>query len=51
MPFKVLWSFRQALCAYSLKFELPENSPLAYLNTLAVIAPEPFTEYFNRENY
>ena len=25
--------FRQALCAYSLAFELPETSPLSYLNT------------------
>ncbi|MDE6035147.1 MAG: RluA family pseudouridine synthase [Ruminococcus sp.] len=39
--------FRQALCAYSLDFELPENSPLAYLNTLELSAPEPFREYFD----
>ncbi|MDE6671968.1 MAG: RluA family pseudouridine synthase [Ruminococcus sp.] len=39
--------FRQALCAYSLKFELPENSPLAYLNRLYITTPEPFREYFD----
>lgn len=39
--------FRQALCAYSLKFALPENSPLAYLNELSINAPEPFMEYFS----
>lgn len=39
--------FRQALCAYALKFELPESSPLAYLNGLDITAPEPFREYFN----
>ncbi|MBD5159398.1 MAG: RluA family pseudouridine synthase [Ruminococcus sp.] len=38
--------FRQTLCAYSLKFELPETSPLAYLNKLVITTPEPFTEYF-----
>lgn len=39
--------FRQALCAYSLKFELPENSPLAYMNAVTVNAPEPFGEIFS----
>lgn len=39
--------FRQALCAYSLKFELPENSALAYLNQTDITAPEPFGKYFN----
>ena len=39
--------FRQALCAYSLKFALPEKSPLAYLNELNINAPEPFREYFS----
>lgn len=33
--------FRQALCAYSLRFELPENSPLAYLNKIEIHAPKP----------
>lgn len=42
--------FRQALCAYSLKFELPENSDLAYLNAISISAPEPFSEYFNSKN-
>lgn len=41
--------FRQALCAYSLKFELPENSVLAYLNDLKINAPEPFGKYFSRD--
>ena len=39
--------FRQALCAYSLKFLLPVNSPLEYLNGLTINAPEPFREYFS----
>ncbi|MCM1314057.1 MAG: RluA family pseudouridine synthase [Prevotella sp.] len=39
--------FRQALCAYALKFELPKNSPLAYLNKSDITAPEPFGEYFD----
>ncbi|MDE6424648.1 MAG: RluA family pseudouridine synthase [Ruminococcus sp.] len=39
--------FRQALCAYALKFELPENSPLSYLNKSDITAPEPFGEYFD----
>lgn len=38
--------FRQALCACSLKFQLPENSSLAYLNGITVNAPEPFGEIF-----
>ncbi|MDE6781407.1 MAG: RluA family pseudouridine synthase, partial [Ruminococcus sp.] len=38
--------FRQALCACSLKFQLPESSPLAYLNGITVNAPEPFGEIF-----
>ncbi|MBQ9898561.1 MAG: RluA family pseudouridine synthase [Ruminococcus sp.] len=33
--------FRQALCAYSLSFELPEDSPLHYLNELRIDAPKP----------
>lgn len=33
--------FCQALCAYGLKFALPENSQLAYLNKLELHAPEP----------
>ncbi len=33
--------FRQALCAYSLRFSLPESSPLAYLNRITVSAPAP----------
>ncbi len=33
--------FRQALCAYSLKFDLPENSPFSYLNKIEVHAPRP----------
>lgn len=41
--------FRQALCAYSLKFELPENSPFAYLNNLTINAPEPFGKYFKSD--
>lgn len=38
--------FRQALCACSLQFVLPKNSPLAYLNDISVNAPEPFREIF-----
>lgn len=39
--------FRQALCAYSLEFEFPENSPLRYLNSLNICAPKPeFEEEF-----
>lgn len=38
--------FRQALCACSLQFVLPANSPLAYLNDISVNAPEPFREIF-----
>lgn len=44
---KRLGVFRQALCAYSLRFEFPDNSPLSYLNKLELNAPEPdFTKYF-----
>lgn len=38
--------FRQALCAYSLKFELPENSPFSYLNSIELHAPKPDFEKF-----
>ncbi len=34
----------QALCAYSLKFSLPENSPLAYLNDMTFKARIPYFE-------
>lgn len=33
--------FRQALCAYSLRFTLDEASPLAYLNDISIEAPTP----------
>lgn len=33
--------FRQALCAYSLAFELPDDSPLRYLNDMQIHAPKP----------
>lgn len=33
--------FRQALCAYSLKFDLPEESPFSYLNKIQLNAPKP----------
>ena len=33
--------FRQALCAYSLKFELLEESAVSYLNKLEITAPKP----------
>lgn len=33
--------FRQALCAYALRFELPSESPLAYLNDVLIEAPVP----------
>jgi 23S rRNA pseudouridine955/2504/2580 synthase len=33
--------FRQALCAYALKFELPEDSAVSYLNKLEITAPKP----------
>lgn len=33
--------FRQALCAYMLRFEMSENSELSYLNELTVKAPVP----------
>lgn len=33
--------FSQQLCAYSLKFDLPEDSPLSYLNDLKVTAELP----------
>lgn len=40
--------FGQALCAYSLRFELPESSPLSYLNKLEINAPKPdFEKYFS----
>ena len=38
--------FRQALCAYSLQFDLPENSPFSYLNKIEVHAPKPDFEKF-----
>ena len=39
--------FRQALCAYELRFELPETSQMHYLNTLKITAPKPaFEERF-----
>jgi len=34
----------QALCAYSLSFTLPENSPLAYLNDMTFNAHTPYFE-------
>lgn len=34
-------AFRQQLCAYSLGFDFPEDSPLAYLNGISVTAPSP----------
>ncbi|MCR4862036.1 MAG: RluA family pseudouridine synthase [Ruminococcus sp.] len=33
--------FRQALCAYSVRFELDESSPLAYLKNITPEAPQP----------
>ena len=33
--------FRQMLCAYGLEFELPETSPLHYLNEINIHAPLP----------
>ena len=33
--------FHQALCACSLKFELPEDSPFSYLNGISADAPDP----------
>lgn len=33
--------FRQALCAYKLEFDFPEDSPLFYMNSSGVSAPEP----------
>ena len=41
--------FRQALCAYSLKFELPEDSEFSYMNSIEINAPRPEFEnkYFN----
>ena len=39
--------FRQALCAYALRFDLPESSPLSYLNETEIKAPLPeFQERF-----
>lgn len=40
--------FRQALCAYSLQFALPESSTLSYLNKLRITAPPPDFERFIR---
>ena len=40
-PNKRYGVFRQALCAYSLAFELPETSPLSYLNKTTIHAPAP----------
>lgn len=41
--------FRQALCAYSLRFELPPDSEFSYLDSLEITAPRPEFEkkYFN----
>lgn len=36
--------FTQALCAYALRFELPESSPFSYLNKLDICAPAPAFE-------
>ena len=33
--------FRQALCAFSLEFHIPESSDMHYLNTLVLKAPTP----------
>ncbi|EWM53405.1 RluA family pseudouridine synthase [Ruminococcus flavefaciens] len=33
--------FRQALCAYRLKFDMPQNSALNYLNSMDITAPQP----------
>ena len=33
--------FRQALCAYELRFQLPETSQINYLNDLKINAPKP----------
>ncbi|WP_019678758.1 RluA family pseudouridine synthase [Ruminococcus flavefaciens] len=33
--------FRQALCAYRLKFDMPQNSVLYYLNSMDITAPQP----------
>ncbi|WP_295092806.1 RluA family pseudouridine synthase [Ruminococcus sp.] len=33
--------FRQALCAYTIKFELSDDSELCYLNSLVINAPTP----------
>ena len=43
--------FRQALCAYSLRFSFPEGSPLAYLNGVSVSAgtPEFERKYFGTQ--
>lgn len=38
--------FSQQLCAYSLKFELPEASPLSYLNEISVYAEPVFEQKF-----
>ena len=41
--------FHQALCAYSLKFDLPEDSEFSYMNSIEINAPRPEFEnkYFN----
>lgn len=38
--------FHQALCAYALRFSLPEGSPLEYLNSISPKAPAPDFEQF-----
>ncbi len=39
--------FMQQLCAFSLRFQLPEESPLHYLNDTEMRSPEPeFAEFF-----
>lgn len=39
--------FTQALCAFSLRFRFPEDSPLSYMNEKKIIAPKPdFEELF-----
>lgn len=42
--------YRQALCAYSLRFSLPESSPLRYLNDVTIKAgtPEFERKYFGQ---
>lgn len=36
--------FRQALCAFSLEFHIPESSDMHYLNSMEFNAPEPYFE-------